>query len=878
MIKKLNHFKLSNELGRGGNGIVYKAFDIRLKRNVAIKILNPHPEYRKKDIRRFLLEAQAASSLNHPNICTVFEIGKQGNNFYIIMELVEGKTLRQVLEESKKFPEIEVIEVAIQVCQALSAAHKNAIIHRDIKPDNIMISEEEFVKVMDFGLAKLKQVEKKLDSGKFNQSNILSKNISLKTSVSTLLGTTNYMSPEQINHEPVDERSDIFSLGIVLYEMSTGSVPFEGNDSTEVLRSIIEDEPKPLEHYNSEICSGLKDIICKALKKKPENRFQNMKEILSALNKTKEEIFEQRKQRISNEKINLGKPRKQKKLVALFIMIILLGIVWFSFFEKPFLLTENLQSIGLLNNNNKYGIAVAPFWSVDESAAQAGKNFQKLIIEKLNEQFKNERMIKIKSDEKIQIIQSHDEAYAYGNKLDVAAIVWGSVTDEVGVFKFYSKITFLPYTRTNTIQSNDPLLIKNNFYQINLDKFDDSTVDNITNFISAKYYLGEKDYNKALSSCSKIDSLDPDNMILKAEIFHSQSKHSKAVDVYKKIISHYPNLSKSDIVYGGISSSFKMLNEHDLAYKYSLKAINSDTTVPGNYNATAILCMEMGKYEEAISYFIRAIQLDYQNNQFHARLGQCYFLMEQYDEALKSFDRAIKLNDRTYRCFYDLGTVYHYMKQFENAIKYYKKAIRADRARAWVYYNLGLVYLNQGKYKNAIRVFKKAIKLRPEVKDFYNGLAISFMVKGELSEAVKYSEKAAEVNPDNPSTRLIYFLNLFRNNHQAEAISMLSEFRKIMDNKNWFSSIIDLYLGKGNETDVFEASTHKFPHTNKGQTCEAYYYIGMAHLFGLRHEISTNEDTLKAKQLFQKSLDTGIMDFLEYELANIELKKMKNED
>ena len=324
MIKRLNHFKLICELGRGGSGVVYKALDTRLKRYVAIKILNPHPDYREKDISRFLLEAQAASSLNHPNICTIFDIGKQDTTNYIVMELVEGKTLRMILEERKKLPVNEIIEIVIEICQALSVAHKNAIIHRDIKPDNIMISEEEFVKVMDFGLAKLKQVEKKLDPDKIDLSNIISKTISLKTSVSTLLGTANYMSPEQINGDPADERSDIFSLGIVLYEILTDSLPFEGENSTEVLRSIIEDEPKPIENYNSEICPQLKDIIYTALKKKPENRFQNMKEILSALNKIKEKNFEQQRQRISDEKINLGKQWKQKKLVVPFMMIILL--------------------------------------------------------------------------------------------------------------------------------------------------------------------------------------------------------------------------------------------------------------------------------------------------------------------------------------------------------------------------------------------------------------------------------------------------------------------------------------------------------------------------------------------------------------------------
>jgi len=285
MVKQLDHFKLIHELGRGGSGIVYKALDTRLKRYVAIKMLNPHPDHREKNINRFLLEAQAASSLNHPNICTIFDIGRQDTSNYIVMELVEGKTLRQIIEERKKLPSNEVIEIAIQVCQALSVAHKNAIIHRDIKPDNILITKDNNIKITDFGLAKLKEIES--DSSKQIDEEVLLKNVSFKTSITTFLGTVAYMSPEQIEQKQVDERSDIFSLGIVMFELLMGQSPFSGTTNVQTMQSILNTDVKQKLTSTSKKFNKINRVIQKSLEKEKTKRYQKVNNLITDLENIK---------------------------------------------------------------------------------------------------------------------------------------------------------------------------------------------------------------------------------------------------------------------------------------------------------------------------------------------------------------------------------------------------------------------------------------------------------------------------------------------------------------------------------------------------------------------------------------------------------------
>lgn len=263
-------YTIIDVVGKGGMGIVYKAEDIRLKRYVALKFLPPELTKDEQARGRFVLEAQAAAALSHPNICTIHEIDEEEGKSFIAMEYVEGESLKNKIDSGSIGIE-EVVDTAIQVAEGLEEAHRKGIVHRDIKSANIMVTEKGQAKIMDFGLAKVK-------GG------------TLLTREGTTLGTVAYMSPEQAHGEDVDHRTDIWSLGIVLYEMLSGQLPFKGDREASILYSVVHEEAKPVTAWNPKIPSELQQIVDRCLKKKPEARYESAADLLKDLHKYKDSL------------------------------------------------------------------------------------------------------------------------------------------------------------------------------------------------------------------------------------------------------------------------------------------------------------------------------------------------------------------------------------------------------------------------------------------------------------------------------------------------------------------------------------------------------------------------------------------------------------
>jgi eukaryotic-like serine/threonine-protein kinase len=287
--QQLGAYKILAPLGRGGMGEVFLALDTRLKRKVALKLLPTKFTHEHERVRRFEQEARAASALNHPNIITIHEIGVSEGAHYLVTEYVEGETLRTRLRRGR-LNISEVMELATQITSALAAAHEAGIIHRDIKPENVMVRKDGLVKVLDFGLAKLLNLAPaEVDS----QASTAAK---LSTASGVVLGTASYMSPEQARGQKVDHRTDIFSLGVMLYEMLAGHRPFEGATVSDVLAALLEKEPLPLAHSLPEVPAELERIVRKALRKDKEERYQTVKDLLLDLKDLKHQLESQAKQ------------------------------------------------------------------------------------------------------------------------------------------------------------------------------------------------------------------------------------------------------------------------------------------------------------------------------------------------------------------------------------------------------------------------------------------------------------------------------------------------------------------------------------------------------------------------------------------------------
>ncbi|NNF00053.1 MAG: serine/threonine protein kinase, partial [Pyrinomonadaceae bacterium] len=282
---KISHYKILSEIGKGGMGEVYLAQDTKLNRNVAIKFLSEEWSKDSDKLNRFIQEAQAASALNHPNIITIHGIDETEGSQYIALEYIEGETLTERLNNKLKFN--EALNIATQIASALDAAHTAGIVHRDIKPDNVMIREDGIVKILDFGIAKLTEQKKpKVESEDATA-------VQVNTTPGMIIGTANYMSPEQAKGKEIDSRTDVFSFGVLLYQMVCGSLPFEGESPLEIIGSILNKEPNPLNE--SEIPSDLRKIISKSLRKERDERYQTIKGLLADLKELKEDLAIQEK-------------------------------------------------------------------------------------------------------------------------------------------------------------------------------------------------------------------------------------------------------------------------------------------------------------------------------------------------------------------------------------------------------------------------------------------------------------------------------------------------------------------------------------------------------------------------------------------------------
>lgn len=329
----ISHYNILEKLGQGGMGVVYKAHDTSLDRDVALKFLPHYLTSSQNEKERFYHEARATAALMHPNIAVVYEISEYEDQVYISMEYVEGKTLKKIIEHDSESLAIDkVLDIAIQICEGLTAAHEKGVVHKDIKSDNIMLTSKSQVKIMDFGLAKI------------GGATIL-------TQTGSTVGTAAYMSPEQAKGEEVDHRSDIFSFGIVLYEMLTTHLPFNGEYQSALLYSILNDVPQPIARYNDKVPQEIEHLVKKTLAKDKEERYQHADDLLADLKTARKKMEYAQSGNIKSSSITQqnieSKSISKRKLLKLFIplsVVILFAVIILYFDPFGFQAANNPSS------------------------------------------------------------------------------------------------------------------------------------------------------------------------------------------------------------------------------------------------------------------------------------------------------------------------------------------------------------------------------------------------------------------------------------------------------------------------------------------------------------------------------------------------------
>ncbi len=412
----ISHYRIVEKLGGGGMGVVYKAEDSRLGRFVALKFLPDDVARDPAALERFRREARAASALNHPNICTIHDIGEEDGRVFMVMEFLDGVTLKHRIGGRPMEHEL-LLDLATEVADALDAAHGQGIIHRDIKPANIFVTRRGHAKVLDFGLAKVRAKEDSSES----ETKVADSGAQHLTSPGTMLGTVAYMSPEQVRGKEVDARSDLFSFGAVLYEMATGKMPFDGASSGEICSAILRDEPLPPAQLIPDLSPELQSIIRKALEKDRNLRYQSAADLRTDLQRLKRDTESTRLAAHSSSSsgrmpaVTTGRRRQMPIVVAICVIVALTfaagGVAWYVRSSR----TKQIDSLAVLPFTNVGGDAKTDYLSDG-------------ITESLIDNLAHVPDLKVKSRHSVFRYKGKEvDVQQVGKDLGVAALVSGRV-------------------------------------------------------------------------------------------------------------------------------------------------------------------------------------------------------------------------------------------------------------------------------------------------------------------------------------------------------------------------------------------------------------------------------------------------------------------
>ena len=701
--KKISHYRILEKLGAGGMGQVYLAEDMKLGRKIAIKILSQEFTTNRDRLHRFEQEACAASALNHPNILTIHEVGEEDGSHFIATEYIDGKTLRRHMAGSALEP-LEILDIAVQAASALEEAHGAGIVHRDIKPDNIMVRRNGYVKVLDFGLAKLTEdaTDRTPSDGE------ASTRVLVQTDAGVVMGTSHYMSPEQARGKPVDVRSDIWSLGVVMYEMVTGRIPFEGETATDVIVGITQKEAPPLARFAPHVPPELEWIINKALRKDREERYQTIRELLTDLRRLKQKLeFEVELERsVSPESVSRS------------------GITAAAAMPT----------------------ALSPAARTAEASAPHPASSAEYLVSEIKRHKTGATLIAA-----LVVLSVGAGVFFYFNRAqaltDKDTIVLADFTNTTGdpVFDGTLKQALavqLGQSPFLNIYSDDRVREALRFMGRSPD-------ERVTKDIARE--ICQRQGLKALLAGS-VSSLGSHYVItldaVNAQSGESITREQIEADSKEQVLSA---LGKAALAMREkLGESLSSIRDHTVpieqATTSSLEALKSYAM--GN-EARA-----QGKNEEEIRFYKHAIELDPNFAMAHARLAVYYGNRDEIDQAQPYAQKAFDLRDRVS----ERERLYISEKYYNYVLGDADKAMEVLQTWSRLYpndfiprNNLALRYQQFGRYEDALREALEAVRLSPNNTAARDNLIGSFMGLGRFDEAREALEQLRALYPDGPT-------------------------------------------------------------------------------------------------------------------------------
>jgi tetratricopeptide (TPR) repeat protein/TolB-like protein/predicted Ser/Thr protein kinase len=690
----ISHYKIIEKIGEGGMGVVYKATDTRLDRTVALKFLPPHllcdPEAR----ARFEHEAKAASALNHPNIATIYEIDEVEGRCFIAMEHLDGGSLKSLLK-TKDLSIKEVLGLALQVGEGLNAAHESGVVHRDIKPDNIMLSGKGLAKIMDFGLAKLKGVSRVTKAG-------------------TTLGTLQYMSPEQARGAGVDRRSDIFSFGVILYEMIAGRRPFGGDTEAAVINSIINDTPEPMTRYKSDVPEGLKRIVDRALAKDVGERYQHADDVVAELRHEKR-LLETGVSTVTQVR---GAGKSRRRLLHIVIpAAIVVALILLIFVFEPFRIEMGPGEEASARENS---LAIMYFENMvdPEDTDRIAQMITSLLITDLSES----QYIRVLSRQRL-----YDILRLLG-KEDLKVIdrtVASEIAEKAGV----------RWILTGSILKRDPNLL------LTADISDAATGE-----VLATQRVGGEEGEDLFTVVDK----------LSAQVRQDLSLPRQAEQEMDRPVSDVTTHSVEAYRYylDGIDNDRK--NYYAEAERDFMRALDSDSTFAMAYYRLALLSWYQWRGQKEREQIARAMKYaDHVSwKERHYIAGTQAIMSEKYTEGITELEKIIARYPDEKDALNWIATIQHYLNRHEDVVTLLTRVIEIDPLCPQAYVLLAYAYDELGDNEKAIWAVNEYISLAPNEPSPYAGKGVLHGLHGRLDQAIDCYKEALSKDPEFPMALL----------------------------------------------------------------------------------------------------------------------------
>jgi len=789
----LSHYRIVSKIGVGGMGEVYLAEDTHLERQVALKVLRAEIAEDEERVRRFIQEAKAASALNHPNILTVYEIGHLENSRYIATELIKGETLRDRLRGGP-LPLRETLDVALQVAAALNAAHEAGIVHRDIKPENIMLRDDGLAKVLDFGLAKL--TEKKSET--ISSEDVT--RVHVKTSPGLVMGTVAYMSPEQARGKEIDSRSDIWSLGVVIYEMLTRRTPFAEETTSDAIAAILTRDPAPLE---AETPSELQRIIRKALQKKADERYQTVKDFLLDVRNLKRELeFSEELERsqipASARSSNVSAGSLSES--ATFVVPPSGGAGFTLAKGPPEGGTTNVSSAEYLVSQisgHKRGVAVGliilmaaiglGFWLLGNRATAAKQIESIAVMPFVNEggnadvEYLSDGMTETLISSLSQLpnlnVKARSSVFRYKGK-------------EVDLQKIAQDLKVQAVLTGRVMQRGDQLMLS-------LELVDTRTENAIWS----------EQYNRKQTDLVTLQSEIARDVSSKLRLKLSGTDERKLVKSYTANPEAYQFYLK-----GRFSWNKRTADELKQAVEYYKQAVEKDPGYALAYSGLAetyvlfspySVALPKDSFPQARAAALRALELDDSLAEAHAALGLYLTTFERNRSgAEKELRRAIELNPNYATAHHWLGLeILAPSKRFDEALAELRRAEELDPLSSVIVTEVGGCLLYARRYDEAIAQFKHSLTLDPKFYYAHVYLGWAFNARGMYREAIEEYRKALELN-DDPTTKAFLALSLAKSGQRGDAIKLGDQLKLESPHRyvpSYCFALIHLALGERDE-------------------------------------------------------------------------------